>query len=78
MSWWVRLGSYGFSSRTLTLALSQRERELELLLSQRPREQEDQSVLAPASNHCLITARSSSVMPVELLIGITLSTTTCW
>ena len=36
------------------------------------------SVFAPASNHCLICVRSSSVMPVELFIGIIFSTATCW
>ena len=29
-------------------------------------------------NQVSISARSSSVMPVELLIGITRDTTTCW
>ena len=33
---------------------------------------------APALNQVSISARSSSVMPVELLIGITRDTTTCW
>ena len=37
-----------------------------------------QSVLAPASNHCLISCRSASVMPVALFMGINLVTTTCW
>lgn len=38
----------------------------------------DHSVLAPARNHCPISARSASVMPVALFIGMTLVTTACW
>ena len=37
-----------------------------------------QSVLAPDRNHWAIRARSASVIWVELLIGISLVTTTCW
>jgi len=33
---------------------------------------------APAWNHCAISARSASVMPVALFIGISRVTTTCW
>jgi hypothetical protein len=33
---------------------------------------------APVSNHCLITLRSASVMPVALFMGMTLVTTACW
>ena len=35
-------------------------------------------VCAPASNHLPISARSASVMPVALFIGMILVTTTCW
>jgi hypothetical protein len=35
-------------------------------------------MLAPASNHCLITRRSASVMPVALFMGMIFVTTTCW
>ncbi len=35
-------------------------------------------VAAPASNHCLISSRSPSVIPVELFIGMILVTTACW
>ena len=37
-----------------------------------------QSVLAPASNHCLTSRRSASLMPVALFIGISFKTTACW
>ena len=33
---------------------------------------------APAWNHCAISARSASVMPVALFMGISRVTTTCW
>ena len=35
-------------------------------------------VFAPALNHSPISARSASVRPVALFMGICLSTTTCW
>ena len=39
---------------------------------------QDYGTGAPASNQRLITARSASVMPVALFIGINRVTTTCW
>ena len=35
-------------------------------------------VLAPARNHLPISARSASVMPVALFIGMIFVTTACW
>jgi hypothetical protein len=33
---------------------------------------------APASNHRLTSARSASVIPVALFMGMSFCTTTCW
>ena len=35
-------------------------------------------VAAPASNHFPISARSASVMPVALFMGMSFCTTACW
>ena len=37
-----------------------------------------QSIAAPALNHAATSARSSSVMPVALFMGICRVTTVCW